>query len=196
MREAYAGAGNTPNSRGAGIRTGFPRSRTISPLQAAISSLLRDKNPRKTWGFLADAFGLRERQCKARLSGETCYTIEELQALLQSEDGLDFLVAVMADATPTWWKWALKVMAIASVRRRQDADQQLLMSLERGAAEQSARRRIQGALNADRQVSEALKRAETALGFQEPDEDRAVVVGRRPGARLPHRPVAAKGGRR
>lgn len=196
MAAAYAGAASPANSGGAQSRTAFPQSRPVSVLQAAISALLRDKNPRKTWGFLADAFGLRERQCKARLSGETCYTIEELQTLLQSEDGLDFLVAVMADATPAWWRWALKVMAIASVRRRQSEDQQLIMSLEAGAAEHSARRRIKGALDADKRVSAAIARAETALGFQQPDADRGAVAVSRPIARVPHRAMAAKGGRR
>lgn len=171
MREAYAATGLTTNSGGAKTCTDFPKTCTASPLQIAITDLLRKRNPHKTWAFLAETFGLKERAAKHRLANSVSYTIEELQALIQSEDGLDFLVALMADAEPKWWWWAKQVMAVASIKRRRKEDEQQIMKLETSApAEVGARRRIKGALDANRSISAAVDRAEVALGFQRPDQ--------------------------
>lgn len=118
-------------------------------------------------------FGLQERTAKHRLAVTRVYTIGELQTLLRSEDGLDFLVAVMGDAQPSWWRWITKVMTLAAVRRRQAEDAQEILKLETsGDVEVGARRRIKGALNADKRISAAVARAETTLGLSRPDMDR------------------------
>jgi hypothetical protein len=162
-----------------------------------ISAILRIKEPSKTWGFLCDLMWktkrveMSERVAKHRLSGTRDYSGDEIRVLLQSEEGLEFLVALMADAEPKWWWWAKQVMTVASIKRRRAEDEQEILKLETSApAETGARRRIKGALDANRTIKAAVDRAETALGFQRPD-----VVGRGDheagnGARLSDRSMA------
>lgn len=182
------------NLGGAKTCTDFPVSCTnASPLQIAITDIIKTKFPRgtKPWAFIADAFGLKERAAKHRLSNTSAYTIEELQALLQSEDGLDFLVAIMADAEPKWWWWAKQVMTLAAVRRRRAEDEQEILKLETSApAEHGSRRRIKGALDASKRVGAALARAETTVGFRRPELDGRGVADVGRGARVPDRTMA------
>lgn len=170
---------------------------TPDRVSCIIAGVGRALYPSKTWAFFADMLGIQERAAKYRMAGSRAFTVDELQVLLQSEDGIDFLVALMGDAQPRWWRWMQKVMTLAAVRRRQAEDQQEILRLETSPdVEVGARRRIKGALNADRNLSAAIARAETAVGFQRPDRARATNDGLRQGAGVPHRPVAAAGGRK
>lgn len=156
-----------------------------------ISDLIRAKYPVKTWSFVAGMFGLQERTAKHRLAVTRVYTVGELRTLLRSEDGLDFLIAVMGDAQPTWWRWITKVMTLASVRRRQHEDAQEILKLETtGDVEVGARRRIKGALNADKRISAAVARAETTLGISRPDVDRMGTAADGGVVRVPGRAMA------
>jgi hypothetical protein len=178
--------------------TDFPGScTTVSELQASITNIIRAKNPYKTWAFVADMFGLKERSAKHRLANSRVYTIEELQALLRSEDGLDYLAAIMGDAEPKWWWWAKQVMAVAAIKRRRAEDEQEILKLETSApAEVGARRRIKGALDANRSLKASIDRAETALGFRRPDVDRRDADAARGSAGPSHRSVAQAASRR
>lgn len=179
------------NLGGAKTGTEISVSGIVSPLQAAITNILKSKEPRKTWAFLACCLNISERVAKHRLANTRSYTIEELQALLQSEDGLDFLVAIMADAEPKWWWWAKQVMTLAAVRRRRAEDEQEILKLETSApAEHGSRRRIKGALDASKRVGAALARAETTVGFRRPELDGRGVADVGRGARVPDRAVA------
>lgn len=190
MRAASLASAILPNGRGAGTCTESAASCTLT--QAA-----RSLYPSKTWAFLCDVLGIQERTAKHRLSGSRPYTVAELTILLQSEDGIDFLVAIMGDAQPRWWRWMQKVMTLAKVRRRQAEDQQEILKLETSSdVEVGARRRIKGALNADRNLSAAIARAETAVGFQRPDRNRGIDNAPRAGASVSHRALAAAGGRK
>jgi hypothetical protein len=183
MGRAFPTTANSANLRGAVLCTD-------NAVSCTISELFRSKYPVKTWSFVAEMFGLQERTAKHRLAGSRVYTVGELQALLHSEDGLDFLVAVMGDAKPTWWRWITKVMTLAAVRRRQAEDAQEILKLETsGDADVGARRRIKGALNADKRISAAVARAETTLGLSRPNVDRVGVAAGSRGGRVPHRAV-------
>ncbi|MDB5594893.1 MAG: hypothetical protein JWM36_1854 [Hyphomicrobiales bacterium] len=184
-------------AHGVSANQGGAISCTASAVSCTISSVIRSLIPNKTWVFISDSFDLQERAAKHRLAGTRPYTVEELQILLQSEDGIDFLVAIMGDAQPTWWRWMTKVMTLAAVRRRQAEDQQEILKLETSNdVEVGARRRIKGALNADRNLSAAIARAETAVGFQRPERGGAVAHGSSAGARISDRAVATAGRRR
>lgn len=197
MREAYAGSGAGTNSGGANVGTGFSALGSRSPLSVTLSDLLKSKFPRKTWAHLADFLDCGERVAKHRLSNTRSFTVDELQALLHSEEGLDFLVAVMADARPRWWVWALKVMKLADLRRTQHETQQEALRLESEmGAEVGSRRRIRNALHANASLSASLARAETTLGIQRADLDRRADHAPSAVGRPAHRAVAAKGGRR
>lgn len=206
MLRTMPAAPNIANSRGAETGTDFSVLGIGSNVNAAITALLRIKEPRKTWGFLCNVLfrtariEMTERVAKHRLAGTRDYTVEELQALLHSEDGLDFLMAVMGEAQPAWWRWINKVMTLAAVRRRQAEDAQEILKLETsGDVDVGARRRIKGALNAEKRISSAVARAETSLGLSRPNLDRVggAVGGR--GAGISDRAVAGiqgRGGRR
>lgn len=140
---------------------------------AVINFVFHARQAFKTWGFVASALDVSERTAKHRLGGTRDYTVDELRTLLRSEDGLEFLMAVMGDATPKWWRWLTKVMTLAAVRRRQHEDAQEILKLETANdVDVGARRRIKGALNADKRISAAVARAETTLGLSRPDVDR------------------------
>jgi hypothetical protein len=192
---------NCANSGGAETGIDFSVLGIGSNINAVISAVLKIKESRKTWGFLIDlmpsSFEMTERVAKHRLAGTRDYTVEELQALLRSEEGLDFLVAVMGDAQPAWWRWMTRVMTLAAVRRRQAQDAQEILKLETtGDVDVGARRRIKGALDADRRLSSAIAKAETTLGLSRPNVDRmgAAADGRSGG--LSRGAVARAKGRR
>jgi hypothetical protein len=177
---------NFANSGGAKSCTIHPENCTTSALQAAITNLIRFQNPYKTWGFVASLFGLKERAAKHRLSNTSSYTIEELQTLFQSEQGLSYLQAMMADAEPEWWFWSKQVMAQAAKRRLAAEATQEALQLEAQLPPTAAARRLtKGNVDATTKLNSAFARKETALGFLRPNADRPVdrVVAQTQGRR-------------
>jgi hypothetical protein len=196
MPQASAAAPNFANYGGHKTVSDFADLVSGLPLHQAVTAVLQFKEPRKTWAFLASLVSrpndeMSESVAKHRISGRRDYSAEDLQRLLRSEEGIDFLVAIMGDATPTWWRWIMKVMTLAAVRRRQAEDAQEILKLETsGDADVGARRRIKGALNAEKRISSAVARAETSLGLSRPNLDRVgTSAGSRSGG-LPGRAVA------
>ncbi|MDB5552817.1 MAG: hypothetical protein JWL86_2801 [Rhizobium sp.] len=166
--------------RGAELGSKNPNSGTVSVLHETITDYMKTRFPRKTWGFLANLIGSTERVAKHRLSNARSYTIDELQMMLQSEDGFDVLQILMEGSQPKWWWWAKRVIATAD-RRRQAAelDQEILLLETSRPADVSGRRRIKGDLDAQSIQNRKFAQAETALGFLHQDVDRG-----------PHRAVA------
>lgn len=152
----------------------------VSPLHEAITDLFKARQPLKTWGFLANLIDCTERVAKHRLSNARSYTIEELQLMLQSEDGFEVLQILMDGAQPKWWWWAQRVIATAA-RRRQAAelDQEILLLETSRPADVSGRRRIKGDLDAQTIQNRKFAQTETALGFLHQDvvrgEDRSLA---------------------
>lgn len=161
---------------------------TESAVTCTISDIFRSKYPSKTWGFISNLLGLSERAAKHRLATSRPYTVAELQIILQSEDGFDFLNALMEDAQPKWWWWAKRVMATAE-RRRQAAeiDQEILQLETSRPPDVNGRRRIKGDLDARTTLGKKFAAAETALGFLAPNADRAPA-----GAVVPAKAPTAK----
>ncbi|SFM00115.1 hypothetical protein SAMN03159423_4828 [Bradyrhizobium sp. NFR13] len=176
MRIASAITARCAKSGGAETGIDFSVLGIEKNINSALTEAIKIKWPLKTWAILCEVLWdtkrieMTERVAKHRLSNTRDYSVEELQAMLQSEDGLDFLAVLMADAQPKWWWWAKQVMTVASIKRRRAEDEQEILKLETSApAETGARRRIKGALDANRNIKAAVDRAETALGFQRPD---------------------------
>lgn len=167
-------------SLGAEVGSKNPNSGTVSVLHETITDYMKTRFPRKTWGFLATLIGSTERVAKHRLSNARSYTIDELQMMLQSEDGFDVLRILMEGSQPKWWWWAKRVIATAD-RRRQAAelDQEILLLETSRPADVSGRRRIKGDLDAQSIQNRKFAQAETALGFLHQDvargADRAVA---------------------
>ncbi|MES2030879.1 MAG: hypothetical protein V4477_16990 [Pseudomonadota bacterium] len=175
MRTASVTTAALSNLGGAEIRTTRTETCTVSALQEAITELVYHFNPKKTWGFVAEAFGLKERAAKHRLANNSSYTIEELQVLFQGEQGLSYLEAMMADATPEWWMWTRQIMAQASKRRLAAEATQEALALEAQLQPTAAARRLtKGNADATKKLNSAFARKETALGFLRPDVDRAL----------------------
>lgn len=178
MSRALSTTPNSANFGGAETCTDFPKSCTISALQIAITDLIRARNPRKTWAFVADLFGLKERAAKHRLANARAYTIEELQALIHGEDGFEYLEALMAEAEPAWWAWTKQIMAQAAKRRLAAEATQEALQLEAQLQPTAAARRLsKGNADATSKLSTAFARKETALGFLRPDNPRALDSG-------------------
>jgi len=167
------GRGNA-NLGGAKNCTNRTKTCTVSRLQAAISDLIKAQNPNKTWAFVADLFGLRERAAKYRLANTASYSIEELQTLFQGENGLAYLEAMMADSAPRWWTALQKEIALCKARAHQDRARQLVMSMEVDDLDVRSRRQVKRFSDADRRLNVSAARAETAAGLLVADDTRAV----------------------
>jgi hypothetical protein len=63
----------------------------------------RDFWPVKTSLHLSEITGYSTRACENWLSGKVVLPTDALAALMQSEQGRDFLACVMTDYTPRWW---------------------------------------------------------------------------------------------
>jgi len=148
-----------------------PKRRSISPVMLAARSLW----PRKTAAELAELTGASLRTAERWLAGERTLSTDALAALIRSERGLDFLVALMADAEPVWWRRVKAYFAAIDAQRLQRA----------------ARRRLREAIDADTALSAAIGRAD-ALLVQDEEFYREQGDALRAVARGPHRTLARK----
>jgi len=115
---------------GAKANSGGPETRTISPRNVGANDLIVDCARTvfhgKTWAHLSAILGLSERAAKSRLCREREFTADEIASLLRSEQGIRFLVALMADARPAWWTALLRMGMLGGIARRRAADLRLL----------------------------------------------------------------------
>lgn len=79
------------------------QSRTAVQLNSNVMRISRTIWPVKTSQYLAGMTGYSVRACEYWLSGKRVIPSDALALLMQSENGREFLVAVMADNTPRWW---------------------------------------------------------------------------------------------
>lgn len=116
-----------------------------------VRIILRDLFPRKTWARVVELLHVSPRVAKHRLAGTREFTAGELAGLLRSEFGQRFLIAVMADAEPAWWRRLRSQLQITDARHY----------------ERLARRKIKEAVQHADDTVAALSRAETALCLQD-----------------------------
>lgn len=107
-------------------------------IQAALVETARGISPVKTWGYLAKLLGITERVAKHRMAYTRTFTADEVAALLRSEQGIHFLVAIMDDARPKWWRTMLKMGVLGGIERRREADLKLLRRVAHVTNETSA----------------------------------------------------------
>ncbi|NPU23985.1 hypothetical protein [Bradyrhizobium denitrificans] len=94
-----------------------------------LTRRLSDKANRlfgKPYRALVDLLDISERDAHYRLSARRKYTALELAQLLQSEEGIAFLVVLMDRARPRWWRAILKMGVLGSIEQRRQADLQLM----------------------------------------------------------------------
>lgn len=143
------------------------RNAGMGTTNSLIIECLKTIFPTKPWAPLMETLGLKQRAAKHRTDGDRKFTADELAQLLQSEDGFEFLVAVMADARPTWWRVCRPLMEVAETQKMQ------------AIARRRLRRVIEGAVDADREITGAIAQAETALCVQDEDFYRSQFDGAR-----------------
>lgn len=177
MASASSATANFANPGGAETCTPKPKNCTPSPLQIAITDLIKRKFPAgtKAWAYLMETFDLKERAAKHRLSNTVSYSIEELQDLIQGDDGLDYLNALMAEATPKWWVNLQKSLKLSAARVLQEEAQQTVLSLDAGPMDRSTRRKTKRFFDADRNLTAARAQEETNVGFLHQDHHRAMA---------------------
>lgn len=93
----------TEKSNLVGAQT-FTRSHTSLHLTERLMRVAHRLWEHKPAANLIARAGVSERQAKYLLARKRGISAEALAALLRSEDGLEFLEAVMGDARPYWWK--------------------------------------------------------------------------------------------
>lgn len=172
------------NAKAAGAAPGADCPK-VGPTHRALVQAIRNLQPVKPWAFLANVLDLMPRTARHRIEKTREFSIEEIAALLHSEHGFYFLTAVMADAKPKWWRMCSVFMETAELQRAQIAQRRKLAKV------------MQGALDADRQLAEAIGYAQ-AVSVSDPDFLGPHVDGLRASAGASHRAVATaakRGGR-
>ncbi len=87
---------------------------------------------------LMQMLNLCERDAKYRLSAKRKFTTAEVAKLLQSEEGIHFLVVLMDKQRPAWWKAVLKMGILGTVEERRRADAKLLSRVFHADADTAA----------------------------------------------------------
>lgn len=136
-----------------------------------ILECLKEISPKKPWAVLMKTLGLTPRTAKHRTDGDRKFSTDELARFLQSDDGFKFLDAVMEDAQPMWWRICRPLMEVAETQKMQ------------AAARRRLRRVIEGAVDADREISASISRAEAALCVQDEEFYRPHFESARAGTR-------------
>jgi hypothetical protein len=75
--------------------------------------------PKKTDMVLFDKTGASDRLCRYWLENKYSLGADHLAALLRSDEGFQFLEAVMGDARPVWWRSFKRGVRRAELRRQQ-----------------------------------------------------------------------------
>jgi hypothetical protein len=121
--------------------------------------------------------GVTDKTAKRKLNLERSLSVEELGRLIRSERGYEIVAAIMGDATPEWWRLCSVLMDAADIRKMQIA------------AQRRAAKVLKGVLDADRDLSEAIQRAET-LAFYGSEQAGVQADALREINRVSDRPVA------
>ena len=117
------------------------------PLQQAIARVARAIWPTKTDLELAVRTGTSDRACRDLLANRGGMSLRAVANLLASEEGREFLEALLGDASPQWRKHLADHIEIAEMRAELEAQRQRIaeFALRSGldlAAPRAPRRRI------------------------------------------------------
>lgn len=94
------------------------QSRPVGRAVEAVMRAARALWARKLPAELAAITGASQRHVERWLSGDRGISADHLAALIRSEHGREFLVALMADANPEWWRDTQEAMRLGWVRRQ------------------------------------------------------------------------------
>lgn len=147
-------------------------------LSSALAALAKDLFD-KPYRALVDLLNISERDAHYRLSSKRKFTALEVSNLLQSEEGIHFLVVLMDKKRPRWWKAVLKMGILGTLEQRRRADLELFRKVFHADTSSAA------------EFSDAFR-------AQDPDFYGAVLAGHdeTAGLGISTRPVAPSKGRR
>lgn len=161
------------------------RRRKSFDLNARIAVAARELYGAKAEKHVAVLTGYSVRACEYWFSPTKPTTIpgDALEALIRSEHGRRFLAAIMDTARPAWWRGIVSFFTLSDAL----------------AFQRTAERQLKAAIDAHDDISAAIARSEAALAVRRAKRDRAAADGRRAGAGILDRAMAAasvQGGRR
>jgi predicted transcriptional regulator len=151
-----------------------------SPHFGAINEILLKVVSGLSVKNLANVLGATLKTARNRVEAERKFTIDDLAAMLHSEHGWEVVAAIMAEAPqpPRWWRMCASVMGAADARKMQIA------------AKRKMNKALEDALDADRDITDAIERAE-AFAVHDEEFTRAVHHASRERTGVPHRAVVA-----
>lgn len=127
--------------------------------------------------------GITDKSSKRKLGLERSLSVEEIGKLIRSERGFEVVTAIMGEARPAWWRIVGPLMDAADARKMQIA------------ARRRVAKTIESVLDADKDLSAAIHRAE-ALAVQDEEHVGPHIDALRSMGRVSNRPVAPSKGRR
>jgi hypothetical protein len=139
---------NRANGRGAKSVTRFAQSGSIS---FAVISKFKEMYDKPS-AVLADWLHVSERTAKRKINGYRRLSDDDLGRLIRSEQGFEFITAIMAGYQPTWWHICEPLMDAADIRKMQMAAQKRIKKI------------LGDAIDADQSLSASIARAD-ALAF-------------------------------
>ena len=127
MRVVSVAAGKFANSRGES-----PCRKNEAPLQtnSIVMRVARSLWPSKAIIRIAEITGASERMCQYWLANRYSLSANDVAAFLRSDDGLQFLEAIMGEAKPVWWKRMKRSAERAALRRSQRELQRQIDQIE------------------------------------------------------------------
>lgn len=143
---------------------------TASVLSGHIIKALGIVFPDDTVKSLARVLGIPFDTANNKVHGRRNFSADELAVLLRTDDGFEFLTAIMADAQPQWWRLVSGYMQVRDVQRLQ------------AEARAKLRRAVRDAINADTDLTAAIARADafSDTDFHQPHADALRTMARVP----------------
>lgn len=182
MTARVASAAKLSNLGGAKTGTRITQSGTIS---SVIALRLKEIFPDKTWTYLCELLGVKERVAKHRLAGSRDFSAEDLAKILHSECGYEVLAALMATAPnkPLWWRICAPLMRLADVKKMEAAQERIIGNV------------LKDSLDARSSITAARQRAE-AVAIHDPEFHSHTLDALRGMDGVPNRTMAQAKGRR
>lgn len=126
------------NSKGGALCSDNAASVQLSSALAEMAKAVFDKPYRA----LVDILRVSERDAHYRLStrrkSQRKFSAVDIARLLQSDEGIHFLVVLMDKQRPAWWKAVLKMGILGTVQERRRADAKLLSRVFHADADTAA----------------------------------------------------------
>ncbi|MCA6108155.1 hypothetical protein [Bradyrhizobium cenepequi] len=92
----------------------------IDSVTAIVARVAQKLWPVKTDWALRHKTGASDRMCRYWLENKYSLSSDALACLLRSDEGFQFLEAIMGDATPLWWIDFKRSVKRAELRRQQE----------------------------------------------------------------------------